>query len=94
MDRTKTPSQNFLVVDKNTLVSEIESTFLAFIRREDIDIVLITQNIAEQIRHLVDAHTAPIPAVVEIPSKDQPYDPNIDSILKRAKALYTAEDAR
>lgn len=36
-------------------------------------------------RHIIDAHTAPIPAVLEIPSKDFPYDVSKDSILKRAK---------
>ena len=35
-----------------------------------------------QVRHVLDAHTAPVPAVLEIPSKDSPYDPNKDSILR------------
>ncbi len=94
VNRTKQPSHNFMVVDKNTLPSEIEANFTAFLRRDDIDIILINQNIAEQIRHLIDAHTAPIPAILEIPSKDQPYDPNKDSILRRAKGLYSAEEYR
>ena len=83
-----------MVVDKNSLPSEIESTFQSFVKRDDIDIILINQNIAEQIRHLIDAHTLPIPAILEIPSKDQPYDPNKDSILRRAKGLYNAEEYR
>lgn len=29
----------------------------------------------------------PVPAVLEIPSKDSPYDPNQDSLLKRVKML-------
>lgn len=37
------------------------------------------------IRHSIDAHTQPIPAVLEIPSKDHPYDATKDSILRRAK---------
>ena len=37
------------------------------------------------IRHVIDQHQNPIPAVLEIPSKDHPYDPNKDSILRRAK---------
>lgn len=83
---------NFKVVDKNTSVSEIEDCFKAFVKRGDIDIILINQNIAEMIRHLIDSHTASIPAVLEIPSKDQPYDPNKDSILRRAKGMFTTED--
>ncbi|KAI2796574.1 hypothetical protein RDWZM_010133 [Blomia tropicalis] len=94
VNRTKVPSHNFLVVDKNTLPSEIESTFNQFLKRDDVDIILINQNIAEQIRHLIDGHTQPIPAILEIPSKDQPYDPNKDSILRRAKGLYSAEEYR
>jgi len=94
VNRSKVPSHNFMVVDKNTLPSEIEINFQAFLKRDDIDIILINQNIAEQIRHLIDAHTQPIPAILEIPSKDQPYDPNKDSILRRAKGLYSAEEYR
>jgi len=37
------------------------------------------------IRHCIDSHLQPIPAVLEIPSKDHPYDPTKDSILRRAK---------
>ena len=37
------------------------------------------------IRHVIDRHDKPIPAILEIPSKDHPYDPNKDSILRRAK---------
>lgn len=40
---------------------------------------------AEIIRHVIDGHTQPIPAVLEIPSKDHPYDASKDSILRRAK---------
>jgi V-type H+-transporting ATPase subunit F len=29
----------------------------------------------------------PVPAVLEIPSKDNPYDPNQDSLLTRVKHL-------
>ncbi|KAK4881013.1 hypothetical protein RN001_004332 [Aquatica leii] len=83
---------NFLVVDKNTAVSEIEDTFKRFLKRDDIDIILINQNIAEQIRHVIDSHTQPIPAVLEIPSKDHPYDASKDSILRRARGMFNPED--
>jgi len=91
LNRTKNPPQNFLVVDRNTVTSEIEETFKSFLKRNDIDIILITQNVAESIRHLMDTHHGPIPAVLEIPSKDQPYDPQKDSILKRARNLISAD---
>ena len=41
--------------------------------------------IAEEIRHILDAYDKAIPAVLEIPSKEHPYDPTKDSILRRAK---------
>ncbi|GIX76271.1 v-type proton ATPase subunit F [Caerostris darwini] len=50
--------------------------------------------IAEMIRYVIDAHTKPVPAVLEIPSKDHPYDPNKDSILRRAKGIFQAEEYR
>ncbi|GFY42214.1 v-type proton ATPase subunit F [Trichonephila inaurata madagascariensis] len=81
----KSRQTNFMVVEKNTPASEIEDTFKNFVKREDIDIILINQNIAEMIRYVIDGHTKPVPAVLEIPSKDHPYDPNKDSILRRAK---------
>lgn len=44
--------------------------------------------IAERIRHSVDAFADPFPAVLEIPSKDHPYDPEKDSVLKRVRRLF------
>ncbi|PNF20934.1 V-type proton ATPase subunit F [Cryptotermes secundus] len=76
---------NFMVVDKNTSVSEIEECFKRFVKRDDIDIILINQNVAEMIRHCIDSHLQPVPSVLEIPSKDHPYDPTKDSILRRAR---------
>ncbi|XP_050679693.1 V-type proton ATPase subunit F [Leptidea sinapis] len=83
---------NFMVVDKNTPVSEIEDCFKRFLKRDDIDIVLINQNVAELIRHVIDGHTAPVPSVLEIPSKDHPYDASKDSILRRAKGMFNPDD--
>jgi len=45
----------------------------------------LSSQIAEMIRHVIDRYEEPIPAVLEIPSKDHPYDPTKDSILRRAK---------
>lgn len=50
--------------------------------------LLITQAVAGGIRHLIDAHAAPIPAILEIPSKDAPYDPSQDSVLRRVKLMF------
>ena len=94
LNRAKSPQHNFMVVDKNTTTTEIEETFKAFIKRDDIDVVLINQNIAELIRYVIDAHTAPTPAILEIPSKDHPYDPTKDSILRRARGMFNADEYR
>ena len=47
--------------------------------------------VAELIRTTIDAHTAPLPAILEIPSKDHPYDPSKDSILRRAKGMVSGD---
>uniref|UniRef100_A0A0R3RJE7 V-type proton ATPase subunit F n=1 Tax=Elaeophora elaphi TaxID=1147741 RepID=A0A0R3RJE7_9BILA len=85
---------NYLIVDKNTTVNEIEETFKDFCSRDDIAIILINQHIAEQIRFAVDEYTASIPAVLEIPSKEAPYDPTKDSIMSRARGLFNPDDFR
>ncbi|KAM3718558.1 putative V-type proton ATPase subunit [Dirofilaria immitis] len=85
---------NYLIVDKNTAINVIEETFRDFCSRDDIAIILINQHIAEQIRFAVDEHTASIPAVLEIPSKEAPYDPTKDSIMSRAKGLFNPDDFR
>jgi len=86
--------KNFMVVSKETTVHEIEERFNSFISRTDIAIILITQKIAEEIRHILDGYDQAIPSVLEIPSKDFPYDSSKDSILKRAKGMFSAEDFR
>ena len=44
------------------------------------------------IRHVIDTHNDPIPAVLEIPSKDHPYDASKDSILRRAKVINSSSN--
>ncbi|CAF0996764.1 unnamed protein product [Adineta steineri] len=88
----KTRKPNFLIVDKNTKVSDIDETFKSFLLRDDIGIILISQHIAELIRATVDGHDKPVPAILEIPSKEHPYDPSKDSILRRARGMFSAED--
>jgi V-type H+-transporting ATPase subunit F len=45
------------------------------------------------IRFLVDGYNKPIPAILEIPSKDHPYDPESDSVLSRVKHLFSADSS-
>ncbi|KFY22695.1 hypothetical protein V493_06394 [Pseudogymnoascus sp. VKM F-4281 (FW-2241)] len=81
--------KNFLVVDAKTETADIEAAFTRFSsERKDIGILLINQHIAERIRHRVDTYTAAFPAVLEIPSKEHPYDPEKDSVLRRVRRLF------
>ncbi|KAK4165243.1 ATPase, V1 complex, subunit F [Cladorrhinum sp. PSN259] len=81
--------KNFLVVDSKTDNAAIEAAFERFTNeRKDIGIVLINQHIADRIRHRIDTYTQAFPAVLEIPSKDHPYDPEKDSVLRRVRRLF------
>lgn len=80
--------KNFLIVDAKTQVSTIEAAFQDFTERKDIAILLINQHIAEKIRPTVDKYQQAFPALLEIPSKDHPYDPSKDSVLKRVQKLF------
>ncbi|KAF3020541.1 H(+)-transporting V1 sector ATPase subunit F [Neopestalotiopsis sp. 37M] len=81
--------KNFLVVDNKTETSAIEAAFDSFTQeRKDIGIVLINQHIADKIRHRIDTYTAAFPTVLEIPSKEHPYDPEKDSVLRRVRRLF------
>ncbi|KAF5520393.1 V-type proton ATPase subunit F [Colletotrichum aenigma] len=80
--------KNFLVVDSKTDTATIESAFESFTTRKDIGIVLINQHVADRIRHRIDTYTAAFPTVLEIPSKDHPYDPEKDSVLRRVRRLF------
>uniref|UniRef100_A0A183C7D2 V-type proton ATPase subunit F n=1 Tax=Globodera pallida TaxID=36090 RepID=A0A183C7D2_GLOPA len=82
----KARKPNFVIVDKNTSVAEIEDAFRTFTARDDIAIILINQH--------VDQHVASIPAVLEIPSKEMPYDASKDSILNRARGLVNSDDLK
>lgn len=82
-------SKNFFVVDSKTTEDQIDESFEEFVtKRDDIAILLINQHIAEKIRFKVDNFTNAFPAILEIPSKEHPYDPEKDSILRRVRRLF------
>lgn len=67
-----------IILWSETRRNDIEEAFKTFVERPDIAIVIINQPIAEQIRHVVRKYTSSgsaIPAVLEIPSKESPYNP-------------------
>ena len=84
-----TQRSNFLIVDAKTPTATIEEKFIEFAqKRKDIAILLINQHVADLIRPLVEGHNRAFPALLEIPSKDHPYDPSKDSVLKRVQRLF------
>ncbi|VVT57668.1 uncharacterized protein SAPINGB_P005810 [Magnusiomyces paraingens] len=81
--------KNFFVVDAKTTPEAIEASFDDFTQnRKDIAVLLINQHVADKIRYRVDTYTQAFPAVLEIPSKDHPYDPEKDSVLRRVRRLF------
>jgi V-type H+-transporting ATPase subunit F len=81
-------SGKVLLFAAETTQSRIEDAFREFTTREDVAVLLINQVIASSIRHLLDAYTKPVPAILEIPSKDSPYDPSQDSVLQRVRFMF------
>ncbi|CAN0886621.1 V-type proton ATPase subunit F [Linum grandiflorum] len=80
---------NYLIVDSKTTVKQIEEAFKEYTSREDIAIVLISQYVANMVRYVVDSYNKTFPAILEIPSKDHPYDAAHDSVLSRVKYLFS-----
>ena len=83
---------NFLIVDKDTDDETIETTLRSFLERSDIGIVLISQNVAERVRNIIVEHTKVLPTILEIPSKDTPYEADKDTIVKRAASILWGSD--
>lgn len=82
-DTRKNRGQNFFVVSKTTPLQDIEAEFTRYVQRSDIGVILICQHIANDIRHVIAEHTNPLPCVLEIPSKDLPYDSEKDVVLQK-----------
>ncbi|RKP07330.1 ATPase, V1 complex, subunit F [Thamnocephalis sphaerospora] len=79
---------NFLIVDSKTQASAVEAAFNDFTGRKDIAILLINQHVADMVRPLIDAYNNAYPALLEIPSKDRPYESSKDSVMKRVNKLF------
>uniref|UniRef100_A0A7S1VV45 V-type proton ATPase subunit F n=1 Tax=Grammatophora oceanica TaxID=210454 RepID=A0A7S1VV45_9STRA len=74
---------NFLVVKQDTGLEQVEQAFSKFSLRDDVGIILINQHVANDIRHVLKDYNQTIPTVLEIPSKEHPYDPEQDYIMQR-----------
>ena len=83
---------NYFIVGEKTTESEIADAFKAYTQeREDVAVVLVTQVVADRIRYMVNAHSAAIPSVLEIPDKENPYDASKDGVLSRVQHLLGGE---
>ncbi|SBS85870.1 V-type proton ATPase subunit F, putative [Plasmodium malariae] len=80
--------KNFFIVNSKTNKAEIEEVFKEYTSKNDCGVILMNQQIADEIRYLVDLHDKILPTVLEIPSKDKPFDPNKDSIIQRVKLFF------
>lgn len=79
---------NYFIIDNKTRRQDIEQAWKDFTERKDCGVVLINQHIADMIRYLVDLHSAVIPTILEIPSKEHPYDVTKDSVMQRVKVFF------
>ena len=72
-----------MIVKQDTKLQQVEEAFKNLSTRDDIGIILINQHVANDIRHVLKDYNATIPTVLEIPSKEHPYDPEQDYIMQR-----------
>ena len=83
-ERKKDGTTNYLIVDEKTPSTEIEETFSRFLDSRNIGIIMVNQKIADMhLRHLINAHEEIIPTILEIPSKDCPYQIENDVIVQK-----------
>ena len=92
-ERNAKGQQNFMIVDKDTSNEMIEAQLKQLIDRDDIGVILISQNVAEKVRAIIVAHEKLFPTILEIPSKDNPYDPEKDTIVLRAAAILWGSES-
>lgn len=77
-------NSNFLIVNQETKIQQVEDAFKSLSSRDDVGIILINQHVANDIRHVLKDYNETIPTVLEIPSKEHPYDPEQDYIMVRS----------
>lgn len=91
-ERNKAGEANFFIVTKDTPLNEIDTAFMKMLKNPEMGIIMVSQNVAEMIRNRIVDHLDVIPTIMEIPSKDTPYDPTKDSVLvKAARNLFGQE---
>lgn len=71
----------------------VENTFDRFLRDSMISVVLVTQEVSEKfLREKIARREEIYPVILEIPSKEKPYDPVKDMVMQRAHRLLYGSD--
>jgi V-type H+-transporting ATPase subunit F len=86
-ERNRKGQTNFYVVNKDSSDGDIDKFLRELLARPDIGIVLVGQEVAERVRNVILEHEEIIPTILEIPSKNNPYDPEKDPIVLRAAQI-------
>lgn len=88
---------NYMIVNNETTDQQLEEKMQSFLNRSDIGIILIAQSSAERVRNMIVEHNENeeriLPTVLEIPSKDQAYDPTKDSMMVAAASKLFGYEA-
>ena len=85
------PERNPILTCKKSPSQDAFRRFTNPDAKPPIGVLLLAQNVASEIRYLLDDYNQIIPAILEIPSKDSPYDPSADYLLQRVKRLTGME---
>ena len=78
---------NFMIVDKDTPKDKTKEFLKSLLDREDIGVVFISQNAAEDVRETIIEHDKVFPTIMEIPSKETVYEAEKDFIVQKAAAV-------
>ena len=84
-------SGNCVLVTPENTKDEILKAFRSLSDRQDIGVILINQFAANRIRETIDKYDNLFPSILEIPSKDQPYDFSKDSAMVRINRILGEE---
>merc|ERR1712232_1029375 len=82
--------KNFLIVTEKSTVPETSSFFKSLTERKDIAMILVTQSVASDIAVAMTEYAETgqvVPTVMNIPSKEQAYDPRNDPVMQRVKTF-------
>ena len=95
-ERGKDGKANYVIVDRETSDTQLEEHLSRFLN-DNYGVVLIAQSVAERVRNMIVEHQNDelklVPSILEIPSKDAPYDPTKDGMLVAAAQKLFGQEA-